>query len=87
MIHDSNFVRVQYGRQPVGDDNCGAPPHQYFKRFLHMVLTLRIQCAGGLVQEQNVRIIENRAGQGNALSLSAGKPDSLLSEVAGIPLG
>jgi hypothetical protein len=56
----------------MGDDDRRLADHQPLQRLLDQQLGLRIDGGRGLVKDQDGRILENRAGNRNALLLSAG---------------
>ena len=56
--------------------------HQPFQRLLHGTLALRIQRAGGLVEQQYRRVLEQGAGDGDALLLAAGQACTAFAELA-----
>ena len=56
----------------MGDDHDGTAADEFFQDFLDQLLALQIDLAGGLIEDQDGRIAENRAGQGNPLPLPAG---------------
>ena len=47
---------------------------QLFQAYLDVPLALVVQCAGGLVQNQDLRILQEHAGNGDPLLLAAGEP-------------
>ena len=53
--------------------------------FLNRCFILDIQTGGGLVQQDDGCILQEGAGDGNALTLTAGKSAAVLTDV-GIPL-
>ena len=79
LIHHRDPVGVFHSGQAMRDYQCGAVLHQAWQRFLNQVLALRIEGAGGFVQQQNRRIHQQRAGDRQALTLAAGKSE------AGVP--
>ena len=50
-------MRLTDGREPVGDDNRGAPADHRIDGVLNEPLRIRIHGGGGLVQDQNGRVI------------------------------
>ena len=50
-----NAVGVDDGGQAVGDDDGGAPDHEAVQCGLHQRLALRVQRAGGLIQQQHLQ--------------------------------
>ena len=63
------------------DGKRGAPLHQGIQRFLHDAFGFVVQRAGGFIQNQNRRIFQKYARDGNALLLSAGKLKSVFAHV------
>ena len=55
------------------DDDGGAAMAQQGERLLHQRLALGVERAGGLVEQQDARVAQQRAGQHHALPLAAGK--------------
>ena len=70
LIHDDDTVGFEHGGEPMRDDDRGAGAHQLFERFLHHALALGIECRGGLIEQQQRRVAQDRAGDGDALSLA-----------------
>ena len=54
---------------------------------LHDGLALVVQCAGGLVEDQDARVGEQGSGDGDALALASGKAGSLLAHHGVVALG
>src|ERR1017187_10461576 len=87
-----NASTVQYhnqispldGREPVGDADRGAASHQFFECHLNDALGFGIQGAGGLVQNEDGGVLENRPGNGDALLLAAGEIDAFFPDVEGV---
>ena len=48
------------------------PAGEFLQHFLDRLLALQIDLAGRLVEDQDRRVAEDRAGQGDALPLAAG---------------
>ena len=57
----------------MGDDNGGPPLHQRLQGVLDGVLGDGVQGGGGLVQDQDLGILEDDPGDGEALLLAAGE--------------
>ena len=55
------------------------------KSLLNGSFVLQVQTGGGLVQQNDGRILQEGAGDGNALTLTAGKSAAILADV-GVPL-
>jgi hypothetical protein len=71
----------------VGDDEDRAPFHQLGQRLLDQELALRIEVRRGLVQDEDGRILQKGAGDGQALPLAAGEPDAALADLGPIAIG
>src|SRR5262245_63418703 len=72
-LHDPAFgehhdeMGVLHGREAVRDDEDGAMRHQPVDGFLDEALGLRIEGARRLIQDEDGRIAQQRAGDGDAL--------------------
>ena len=73
-------------RQPMGDDERGAALHQPVERRLHQRLALRVERGGRLVEQQDRRVLQDGAGDGEALALAAGQRDAALAELGVVAL-
>lgn len=80
-------VGMADGRQAMGDDQRGSPVRQAQQRLLHRPFALIVERAGRLVEDQNLRILEEGAGDGDALALAARKLDAALADIGIIALG
>jgi hypothetical protein len=85
-LHHHDAVGAQHGGQAVGDHQRGAPGHQPFQRLLHHVLALGVEGRGGLVEQQHRGVLQQGAGDGDALLLAAGEPRATLAELALVAL-
>ena len=54
----------------MGDDKAGAALHQAQQRFLDARLRARIHAAGGFIQDQDVRVGQDGAGDRQELVLA-----------------
>ena len=76
-LHDFALLQHAYRvgildrRQAVGNYQRGAAAHEVVEGLLHQVLTLGVECRGGLVENENGGILEYGAGNAQALPLSA----------------
>ncbi len=67
-------VRMPHRRQPVGDDDRRPPLGQRQQRLLHRPLALVVERARRLVEDQDGRILEEGAGDGQVAA--SARPDS-----------
>src|SRR5689334_21158424 len=79
-IEDENTVGLAQRCEAMGDRNCGATAGESAKRVLNRLLALNVDVAGGLVEDQDWRIIEDRAGNREPLPFTAGKTGAALTK-------
>ena len=84
-------VGVADGGEPVGDHQGGAvarraEPHERLEGALHLALALGVEGAGGLVEDQDGRVLEEGAGDGEALPLAAREQRPLLADLGVVAL-
>lgn len=87
FTHDKNGIRILYRRQPMRNRHHRPPPRRAPKRRLDEPLALRVERAGGLVEEQNPGVADERAGNGDALLLAARKGDAAGANVGVVAVG
>ncbi len=80
ILHGDNFVGVHDGGQPVRDNQCGSADHQFVQGILDQLFAFAVQRAGRFVQNQNARVAQKGAGDGEALLLAAGQFGSALPD-------
>src|SRR5215472_18593706 len=80
-------VGVAHGRKPVRDDDRRAVAHQRVERAAHLRLADRVEMRGRLVEDQSRRVLQERAGDRDALALSAGELHATLTDDRIEPLG
>ena len=71
LIHHHDALELLDGGEAMGDHHGGAAHHQIGQALLHQQFILGIQRAGGFVQQQQRRIAQDGAGDGQALALAA----------------
>ena len=72
VVHDEDHVGVADGGKPVGDDKGSSSFHQVFHAFLDQDLGSCIDGRCGFVENQDLRIAEEGAGDGKQLFLPLG---------------
>ena len=80
VVDHDDAVGVAHGREAVGDDEGGASVHQVGEGLLDEVLALRVEGGGGLVEDEDGGVVQDGAGDGEALLLAAGEPDAALAD-------
>mmetsp|Transcript_6267 Transcript_6267/g.9457 ORF Transcript_6267/g.9457 Transcript_6267/m.9457 type:complete len:503 (+) Transcript_6267:362-1870(+) len=87
VLEDDNLVRIDDGGEAMGDDDRRPSHHQTVQGLLHQLLVLRVERRRRLVEQQDLGVLEQRARDGDALLLSAGKHDAALSALRVVALG
>ena len=75
-----DLVGGQDGGEAVGDGEGGAAGGQARQGFLNQPLGVRVEGAGGLVQNQDARVFQDGAGDGDALLFAAGELVAALAD-------
>lgn len=73
VVQDEDLVGVGDRAEPVGDDQDGAPARQLGQPVLHGGLRFGVGESGGLVEDQDRGVGEQRAGDAHPLRLPAGQ--------------
>ena len=68
------------GGEAMSDDECGSPFHEPFQRFQKQGLGLRVERAGGFVQDEDRGILQKRARDGEPLPLATGEGPATLAQ-------
>ena len=86
-LHDHDAVRFAYGRQAVGDDQHGAPRANAAHIVLDDLFRFIIERARRLVENQDARIADQGAGDGDALALAARQARAVLAHHGVVAFG
>ena len=81
VFHDEDQVRIADGGEPVGDDEAGPSFHQVIHGFLDKHLCPCIHGAGCFIEDQDLRIRQDRTGNRKKLFLSLGYVAGLLIQL------
>ena len=87
FLHDHDSVGVPHAAQAVGNDESGPALHYRYQGLAYEVLGLRVHAGRGVVKDEYRRIQQQRTGDCQALSLSAGESDASLAHVGVVSLG
>src|SRR5215470_2375050 len=79
-VQHDDAVGAANRREPVRDDDRRATGHQIVERLLHHHLAFGVERAGRLVEDQNWRVLQNRARDRDALALAARKYRAALAD-------
>jgi hypothetical protein len=77
--HD-DAICVGDGAQSMGDDEAGAAGHEVLQAPLDEPLALGVEIAGRFIENEDARVGEDRAGDGDALALTAAELDAALAD-------
>jgi len=81
LVHDQDQVGLLDGRQAVGDHQGGAALHDLVQSSLDMPLGLGIEGRGGFVENQQWGILQQGAGNCQALALAARQQYAVLPDL------
>ena len=81
-IEDEDLVRGANGAHAVRDDEGGPPGHHAAQRGFDLALRLRIDGGGGVIQDQDDGLGQERARQGRALALATGEARAAVADTA-----
>ena len=80
VIDDDDAIGLLHGCEAVRNDDRRALRHELLERLLHEQLARGVERARRLVEQQDRRILENRARDRDALPLPARQPRAALAE-------
>src|SRR5438034_1253975 len=80
LLEHQNAIRPPRGGEPVRDDEGRASAGQTLQRVEDQSLRFRIQRAGGLVEDEDRRVPQKRACEGEPLALAAGQRRPALAD-------
>ena len=80
VVEHQNAGRIAHGGEPVGDDEGGAALHDLIERLRNARLGHRVERAGGFVENEDRRVFQQCAGDGEALALAAGQEPAALAD-------
>src|SRR5947209_1480882 len=82
LVKHEDLVGVDHRRQPMRDHQRRAPARHAIERVLDFGLRMAVERRGRLVEHQDRRGFEDRAGDGDALLLAARKFQPALADLA-----
>ena len=86
VLHDEYDIRVADGRKAVGDHDRGPTVDDRVDRALDLLLSDRIDRGRGLIEHQDARIGQDRAGKGDELLFACREHVAALAHVGLQPL-
>ena len=87
VLHHGDAVGRTNGRQPVRDDQRGAPRHQPFERAQERCLGLGIERTGGFVEDENGRVLQHGPRNRQPLPFAARERGAALAELGVVARG
>src|SRR4029077_7434572 len=83
FVKDEDAVGVLNGAEAVRDNQGGAAGEQAIERFANQQLRLGVHAGGRFVEDEEARIVGQRAGKIDELALADGKGGAALVDIAG----
>src|SRR5439155_23432943 len=80
LLEHQNLVGAAYRRQPVRDDERRPPLPRRAQSVLNEHLAFAVQARRRFVENQDARVRQNRARDGDALPLAARQPHAALAD-------
>ena len=80
VIQHENEIRVHHGGHAVADDEGSAPLHHACEVVENVRLGVCVDCAQGVVEDENPRVARNGTGQRRTLLLPPRQVDSSFAE-------
>ena len=87
VVDDDDAVGQAQGRAPVGDQQRRAALHERAQRGVDLLLGLRVDRGGGVVEDQHARVGDQRPGEGDALALAARQGEPALADDGVVAVG
>ncbi len=87
VIDHQNFIGIAHGAEAVGDDKRGAAFHQPLERLLDELLGGGVHAGGGLIENEDRRIRQQRARHADALLLAHAQLHAALAHARTVALG
>ena len=86
LVEHEDLVGVDDRRQPMGDDQRRAPLRDALQRGLNLAFGEAVERRGRLVEHEDRRRLQHRAGDRDALLLAAGEFQAALADLRAIAL-
>src|ERR1017187_7814109 len=72
-LQHNDAVGFEDGGESVRNDESGAVPNEVLHRVLDQALGFGVEGGSGFIEDQNARVLKDGAGDGDTLTLAAGK--------------
>ena len=80
FVHHDDLVGALHGREAVGDDQRGASFDHAAERVAHAEFGFRVHAGGGFVEDQDLRLVGQGAGERDELLLAGGERRAALAD-------
>ena len=80
FVEDDDGIGLEDGVEAVGDGDGGTSLHELAGGFFEQGFGFRVERGGGFVEDEDGRIFEEGAGEGEALGLSAGEAGAAFAD-------
>src|SRR4051812_9953415 len=87
MLDDDDQVGMSDRAEAVRDDECRSAFEQLGEGLLDQLLALGVEAAGGFVEDEDLWVGEDRAGDAETLALAAGELKAALTDERVVPVG
>ena len=87
VFHNDDDIRILNGGYPLCNDQLGRTGDLFFKGLADHGVRVRINGRGGIVQDQDLRLFQQSAGDAQALLLTAGDVGAPLLNVGVVAVG
>ena len=71
LVEHGNPVGVPDGRDAVGNENSGAPLHQFAEMVEDLVFRVGVDAGERVIEDEDARAAQNGSGNGRALLLAS----------------
>src|SRR5271170_6896851 len=79
-LDDGDAIGAAHGGKTMRDHDGGAFGHEVGERDLHQRLALGVERRGGLIEDEDWRVLEQSAGDGKPLAFTAGEAKALFAD-------
>ncbi len=87
LLENDDAGGAAHGREPMGDHEHGSVLHQILERLLHQRLRFRIERRGRFIEDEDGRVLQQRARDRKPLPFSSGEAEAPLADHRVVTLG
>ena len=86
-VEDEDLVRLEDGAEAVGDDDAGAVREDALEGLLDEAFGFAVETAGGFIEDEDARVAQDDAGEGDALFFTAAEAVAALADDGVVAIG